>query len=70
MVQFTRPEESDEALMEIVANAEGMLQALNLPYRRVCMCTGDMGFAAAKKYDIEVWLPSYERYARSRRART
>src|SRR5690606_39055360 len=62
MVQFTRPEESEQALMEIVENAEGMLEALNLPYRRVFMCTGDMGFGQYKKYDIEVWMPSYERY--------
>lgn len=62
MVQFTRPEESDQALEEIVAHAEGMLEALNLPYRRVLMCTGDMGFGQYKKYDIEVWMPSYERY--------
>lgn len=62
MVQFTRPEESDQALMEIVENAEGMLEKLNLPYRRVLMCTGDMGFGQYKKFDIEVWMPSYERY--------
>lgn len=62
MVHFTRPEESEQALMEIVENAEGMLEALNLPYRRVFMCTGDMGFGQYKKYDIEVWMPSYERY--------
>ncbi|BAD38995.1 serine--tRNA ligase [Symbiobacterium thermophilum] len=62
MVQFTRPEESEQALMEIVANAEGMLEQLNLPYRRMLMCTGDMGFGQYKKYDIEVWMPSYERY--------
>jgi len=62
MVQFTRPEESEAALMEIVGNAEGMLEKLNLPYRRLFMCTGDMGFGQYKKYDIEVWMPSYERY--------
>ncbi len=62
MVQFTLPEESDKALEEITGSAEQILQKLNLPYRKMLMCTGDMGFGQYKKYDLEVWMPSYERY--------
>lgn len=62
MIQFTRPEESERALMEITESAEAILEKLGLPYRRMFMCTGDMGFGQYKKYDIEVWMPSYERY--------
>jgi seryl-tRNA synthetase len=62
MVQFTRPEESAQALNDIVASAEAIMQKLNLPYRRLLMCTGDMGFGQFLKYDIEVWMPSYGRY--------
>lgn len=58
MVQITHPERSWEALEEMRGHAEAILQALELPYRVVTLCTGDMGFAAAKTYDIEVWLPS------------
>lgn len=62
MVQFTRPEESGVALDAIVGSAEALLQRLELPYRVLFMCTGDMGFGQARKYDIEVWMPSYGRY--------
>jgi seryl-tRNA synthetase len=62
MIQFTRPEESAAALEEITASAEAILQKLGLPYRKLLMCTGDMGFGQHKKYDLEVWMPSYERY--------
>jgi seryl-tRNA synthetase len=62
MIQFTRPEESAAALEEITASAEALLQKLGLPYRKLLMCTGDMGFGQHKKYDLEVWMPSYERY--------
>ncbi|MFZ5823793.1 MAG: serine--tRNA ligase [Bacillota bacterium] len=62
MIQFTRPEESEAALQEITSSAEAILEQLGLPYRRMFMCTGDMGFGQHKKYDIEVWMPSYERF--------
>ncbi|MFO7171731.1 MAG: serine--tRNA ligase [Bacillota bacterium] len=62
LVQFTRPEDSDAALEEMTRHAEELLEKLNIPYRRVLMCTGDMGFTQAKKYDVELWLPSYGRY--------
>ncbi|UPG88342.1 serine--tRNA ligase [Luteibacter aegosomaticola] len=62
MVQVTTPETSMAALEEMVGHAEAVLQALNLPYRKVMLCTGDMGFAAAKTYDLEVWLPSQNTY--------
>lgn len=62
MIQFTRPEESSPALEEITASAEAILQALDLPYRVLLMATGDMGFGQHKKYDIEVWMPSYEKF--------
>lgn len=62
MVQFTRSEESNQALEDIVGSAEAILQKLNLPYRKLLMCTGDMGFGQYKKFDLEVWMPSYERY--------
>src|SRR5690606_5423387 len=55
MVQFTRPEDSYQALEEMTRTAERMLEELQLPYRRLLMCTGDMGFTQAKKYDLEVW---------------
>ena len=57
MYHYTLPEESYEHLEEIVANAEDLCQRLQLPYRVVEMCTGDLGFAAAKKYDLEAWVP-------------
>lgn len=57
MYHFTTPETSYDALEEIVANAEDLVQRLKIPYRVVQMCTGDLGFAAAKKYDLEAWSP-------------
>lgn len=62
LVWFTKPEESYEALEKLTSHAEKILQKLELPYRVVELCTGDLGFAAAKTYDIEVWLPSYNDY--------
>ncbi len=62
MVQIVRPEESMEALEELTAHAEKVLQLLNLPYRKVLLCTGDMGFGAVKTYDLEVWLPAQNTY--------
>ncbi len=58
MVQIVHPEKSYEALEEMVGHAEAVLQALELPYRVVALCAGDMGFGAAKTYDLEVWLPA------------
>ncbi len=62
LVTFTAPEESSDALEGLTADAERVLTRLGLPYRTVVLCTGDMGFAAAKTYDIEVWLPSQSTY--------
>ncbi len=62
LVKFARPEESMAELEGMVADAEKILQLLGLPYRTIVLCTGDMGFGAAKTYDIEVWLPSYDGY--------
>ncbi len=62
LVKFVRPGESDNELSKLVADAEKVLQKLELPYRVVQLCTGDLGFASAKTYDIEVWMPSYNRY--------
>ncbi|WP_226038316.1 serine--tRNA ligase [Aquibacillus saliphilus] len=62
LVQFVKPEDSYQALEELTANAEKVLQLLKLPYRVMSMCTGDLGFTAAKKYDIEVWIPSNDTY--------
>jgi len=62
LVKFTRPEDSYDALEELTRNAERVLQLLELPYRVITLCTGDMGFSAAKTYDIEVWLPSQKTY--------
>ena len=62
MVQLVHPEQSWQALEEIVGQAEAVLQALELPYRVVNLCGGDLGFSAAKTYDIEVWLPAQETY--------
>jgi len=62
LVQFVKPEDSYEALEQLTNNAETVLQRLNLPYRVMSMCTGDLGFTAAKKYDIEVWIPSQNTY--------
>ena len=62
MVQITTPQYSYQALEELVNHAEKVLQALELPYRVIMLCTGDMGFSAAKTYDIEVWVPSENTY--------
>ena len=62
LVQVVRPAESYEALEQLTAHAEAVLQALELPYRVVTLCAGDLGFAAAKTYDLEVWLPGQGRY--------
>ena len=62
MVQIAKAETSMQALEEMTAQAESILQALELPYRVVALCTGDMGFSAVKTYDIEVWLPSQNTY--------
>ncbi|GAB3054151.1 serine--tRNA ligase [Virgibacillus ainsalahensis] len=62
LVHFAKPEDSYESLETLTANAEKVLQLLKLPYRVMSMCTGDLGFTAAKKYDIEVWIPSQETY--------
>ncbi|AZQ10578.1 serine--tRNA ligase [Shewanella khirikhana] len=62
MVQIVKPEDSMDALEQMVGHAEKVLQKLGLPYRTVVLCTGDMGFGAAKTYDIEVWLPAQDTY--------
>ncbi len=62
LVHFVRPEDSYQALEELRAHAEGLLQKLGLPYRRLLMCTGDMGFTQSKKYDLEVWSAGQERW--------
>jgi seryl-tRNA synthetase len=62
LVKFTRPEQSYDELESLVANAETVLDRLGLAYRTIVLCTGDMGFASAKTYDIEVWLPSQNTY--------
>lgn len=62
LVQFVKPEDSYQVLEELTGHAEKVLQLLKLPYRVMSMCTGDLGFTAAKKYDIEVWIPSQNTY--------
>ncbi len=62
LVKFAKPEQSYEELEKLTNDAEMVLQGLGLPYRVVQICIGDLGFTAAKKYDIEVWMPSYNRY--------
>jgi seryl-tRNA synthetase len=62
MVKFTRPEESDAEHEQLTRDAEEILETLNLPYRRVLLCTGDTGFSSAKTYDLEVWLPGQQLY--------
>ncbi|MBM6616660.1 serine--tRNA ligase [Bacillus suaedaesalsae] len=62
LVRFVKPEESYEELEKLTGHAEKVLQLLELPYRVLSMCTADLGFTAAKKYDIEVWIPSYNTY--------
>jgi seryl-tRNA synthetase len=62
LVKLTTPEQSYDALESLTRDAETVLERLELPYRRVLLCTGDMGFASAKTYDVEVWLPSQNTY--------
>lgn len=62
LVQLVKPEQSFEALEELTAHAEKVLQLLDLPYRKMLLCTGDMGFGACKTYDLEVWLPAQDTY--------
>jgi seryl-tRNA synthetase len=62
LVQIVRPQDSQAAHEELTAQAERVLQALGLPYRKVILCTGDLGFSSTKTYDLEVWLPSQQTY--------
>jgi seryl-tRNA synthetase len=62
LVQVVKPEDSYQALEELTEHAEAILQGLELPYRKVVLCGGDLGFSAAKTYDLEVWLPGQDAY--------
>ncbi|MCK7596829.1 serine--tRNA ligase [Microbulbifer sp. CAU 1566] len=62
LVWFARPDQSSDALEQLTSHAENVLQKLNLPYRTVVLCGGDMGFGATKTYDLEVWIPSQDKY--------
>jgi seryl-tRNA synthetase len=62
LVQFVRPEQSQETLEQLTGHADAILQKLDLPYRKVILCGGDLGFSAAMTYDLEVWLPSQNTY--------
>ena len=62
LVQIVKPEDSMQALEELTGHAETILQLLELPYRKVILCGGDLGFSAAKTYDLEVWLPGQNAY--------
>ena len=62
MVKFVKPENSYDELEKLTNDAELLLQGLGIPYRVVCLSTGDLGFSSAKTYDVEVWMPSYNRY--------
>jgi seryl-tRNA synthetase len=62
LVKFTRPEDSYAEHEKLTANAEAVLETLGLPYRRMLLCTADMGFSSAKTYDLEVWLPGQNLY--------
>ncbi|WP_226703076.1 serine--tRNA ligase [Microbulbifer elongatus] len=62
LVWFSRPDQSKDALEQLTSHAENILQKLNLPYRTVVLCGGDMGFGATKTYDLEVWIPSQDKY--------
>lgn len=62
LIQIVRPEDSMDALEELTGHAEKVLQLLNLPYRKVLLCTGDMGFGSSKTYDLEVWVPAQNTY--------
>ena len=62
LVQLVKPEDSFDALEALTSHAEAILQKLELPYRKMLLCTGDMGFGACKTYDLEVWLPAQNTY--------
>ncbi|MEK6263201.1 MAG: serine--tRNA ligase [Clostridium sp.] len=62
LLKFTKPEDSYAELEKLITDAESVLQGLNLPYRVIAICKGDLGFTASLKYDIEVWMPSYNKY--------
>jgi seryl-tRNA synthetase len=62
LVQMVRPDDSYDTLEQLTGHAETILQKLGLPYRVVTLCTGDIGFSAAKTYDLEVWLPGQQKY--------
>jgi seryl-tRNA synthetase len=62
MVWFVRPEDSDAALETLTSHPEELLRRLEIPFRRITLCTGDLGFASAKTYDLEIWLPSQNAY--------
>lgn len=62
MVKFSQPDQSYDELEKMTENAEAILERLGLPYRRIVLCTGDMGFSAAKTYDLEVWIPGQDTY--------
>ena len=62
MVQITHPDQSYDTLEQMVGHAEAVLQKLELPYRVVLLCTGDMGFGSTKTYDLEVWVPAQDTY--------
>ncbi len=62
LVQFVHPEQSEKALEELTGHAEAVLQKLDLPYRVMSLCTGDIGFSSTKTYDLEVWLPGQQKY--------
>ncbi len=62
MVKFSKPETSYDELEKLTANAEEILEKLNIPYRTVCLCTADLGFSSAKTYDVEAWLPGQNTY--------
>jgi seryl-tRNA synthetase len=61
-VKFTTPETSYDELEKLLKDAESVLQLLEIPYQVIILCTGDLGFSAAKTYDIEVWMPSQDKY--------
>ena len=62
LVQLVRPQQSEQALEELTGHAENILKILELPYRKVILCGGDIGFSARKTYDLEVWLPAQNTY--------
>jgi|TARA_B110000902_G_scaffold265918_1_gene351750 seryl-tRNA synthetase len=62
LVQFVKPEDSEQALIDLTGHAEAILQGLDLPYRKVMLCGGDLGFSAQQTFDLEVWLPGQDKY--------